>query len=591
VSKFKEFFKDLIPTKLSFRIKIGTHTALIGMAVLIGVLSGGANMLFRTTLEFCKEMILHNGFKILEIDRGGFNRVFIPLIPAVGALLLIPLSYRFPGEVNGYGFPSFLEKVNLKDGIFKFRTIVLKIIAPSLTIGSGGSAGVEGPIAQIGGSIGSLIGQLFRVSGNRMKLLIAAGAAGGIAATFNAPIAGVMFATEIVLLGNFELTSFGVIVISAGMATAVSRIYYGSNPAFLVPQYDIQGIYETPFYLFLGLFVGYVAVFYIKIFYWVKDWFQSLRLSPYLKPVLGALIIGCIGIFFPQILSDGYEYIEEAFHGNMVFSLMFVLIFLKIFATSITLGSGGAGGVFAPALFIGAMTGGAFGAFVHKLFPTITSSPGAYAMVGVGAFLSAVTHAPLTGMFLLLEMTGNYRIIVPIMFATTIGIFVAQRLFKDSIDTYELSRKGIDMHAGREATILSTIMVRDVMKRDFITVRDKVNLKEFLDLIINGGGGFYYPVVDSKGEMVGIISMQDVRKVLFEERIKEIVTVGELATEDVLTLYPDDNLMTALRYFADMDIEEIPVVSRENPKKVIGMLRRGDVIAVYNREVLRRHSV
>ena len=587
----KEYLRTHFPLNISFKIKVGTHTALIALAVVIGALSGGANMLFRTTLEFCKEMIFHNGSELLGIMEGGFNRVLIPLLPAFGALLLVPLSYRFPGEVNGYGFPSFLEKVNLQDGVFKLRTIIIKIIAPSLTIGSGGSAGVEGPIAQIGGSIGSLIGQLFRVSGNRMKLLIAAGAAGGIAATFNAPIAGVMFATEIVLLGNFELTSFGVIVISAGMATAVSRIYYGSSPVFAVPQYDLKGIYETPFYLFLGLFVGYVAVFYIKIFYGIKDWFSSLKINPYTKPVLGALMMGAIGIFFPQILSDGYEYIEEAFRGDMVFSIMFILIFLKIFATSITLGSGGAGGVFAPALFIGAMTGGAFGAFVHHLFPTITSSPGAYAMVGVGAFLSAVTHAPLTGMFLLFEMTGNYKVIIPIMFATTIGIFVARRMIKDSIDTYELSRKGIDMHAGREATILSTIYVRDVMRRDFLTVRDKVNLKEFLDLVINGGGGFYYPVVNSKGEMVGIISMQDVRKVLFEEYIKEIVTVGELATEDVMTLYPDDNLMTAMKLFADLDIEEIPVVSRENPKQVVGMLRRGDVITVYNREVLRKHSI
>ncbi|VAX32571.1 Chloride channel protein [hydrothermal vent metagenome] len=585
----KKRLKSLTSWLLSLRL--GKHSSLIAMAILVGVLSGGANMLFRFTLEWTRNTIFHGGSELLGIHKGGIYRLLIPLLPITGALLLIPLSYKFPGMVNGYGFPAFLEKVNIKDGIIKLRTIFLKIIAPALTIGSGGSAGVEGPIAQIGGGLGSLTGQLFKVSGNRMKLLIAAGAAGGIAATFNAPIAGVMFATEIVLLGNFELTSFGVIVISSGIATVISRIYYGSNPAFIVPQYELEGLLETPLYLVMGLFIGPVAVLYTKFFYKVKERFESANINPYLKPVVGALMVGTIGILLPQTMGDGYEYIEEALKGNMVFSIMFLLIFLKILATSITLGSGGAGGVFAPALFIGAMTGGAFGVVVNYLFPAYTSSPGAYAMVGVGSFLAAVTHAPLTGMFLLFEMTGNYKIIIPTMFATTIGTFVAHRLFSESIDTFELSKRGINIHAGREATLLSSIKVRDVMRRDFTPVRDKVNLKEFLELVINGGGGFYYPVVDSKGDMLGIISLQDMRRVLFEDYIKEIVTVGELATEDVLVLTPDDNLTTAMKNFALMDIEEIPVVAPDNNKKVIGMLRRGDVIAVYNREILRKHSI
>ncbi len=571
-------------------LRPGKQSSLIAMAILVGVLSGGANMLFRSSLEWAKTLIFHGGSELLGIHKGGVYRLLVPLLPITGALLLIPLSYKFPGMVNGYGFPSFLEKVNIKDGIIKLKAIILKIIAPALTIGSGGSAGVEGPIAQIGGGLGSLTGQFFKVSGNRMKLLIAAGAAGGIAATFNAPIAGVMFATEIVLLGNFELTSFGVIVISSGIATVISRIYYGSNPAFIIPQYELEGFLETPLYLVMGFFIGPVAVLYTRFFYKVKEKFDAMDTSPYLKPVIGAFLVGTMGIVLPQVMGDGYEYIEEAIKGNLTFSIMFLLVFMKILATSITLGSGGAGGVFAPALFIGAMTGGAFGTLVNHFLPAYTSSPGAYAMVGIGSFLAAVTHAPLTGMFLLFEMTGNYKIIIPTMFATTIGTFVAHRMFRESIDTYELAKRGVNIHAGREVTLLSSIKVKDVMRRDFIPVRDRVNLKEFLELVINGGGGFYYPVVDSNGDMLGIISLQDMRKVLFEDYIKEVVTVGELATEEVLVLTPEDNLTTAMKHFALMDIEEIPVVAPDNRKKVVGMLRRGDVIAVYNREILRKHS-
>jgi len=570
--------------------KLGPHTTLITLAFFIGILSGAANMLFRTCLELSRHLFMENMAELFSIDKGLPYRILIPLIPVSGAILIAVLAMRFPGEVMGYGFPSFLERVNLRDGIIRLRTVILKIIAPSLTIGSGGSAGVEGPIAQIGGGIGSLIGQLFRVSGNRMKLLIAAGSAGGIAATFNAPIAGVMFATEIVLLGNFELTSFGAIVVSAGMATAVSRIYYGPNPVFSVPEYTLTGLWELPFYILLGLLIGPLAVFYIKIFYKTKWYFQNLHINEYIKPIIGAFIVGTIAIVFPHIMSDGYEYIERALRGEMFWLLMCVLVFLKIFATSITLGSGGAGGVFAPALFIGAMAGGTFGAIAHHIFPSITSSAGAYATVGVGAFLAAVTHAPLTGMFLLFEMTGNYQIIIPIMLSATIGTFVSHRLSRNSIDTYELAMRGINLHAGREMTILHSVRVKDVMRRDFTTVRDKVNLKEFIELVIEGPGGFYYPVVNGKGEMIGIISLQDVRKVLFEDYIKEIVTVGQLCSEDVKVLYPEDTLAKALNHFAEMDIDEIPVVDPNNPKKVIGMLRRGDVVAIYNREVLRRQA-
>ncbi len=546
-------------------------------------------MLFRTILDFVKDVIFIHGQQILHIGEDIHSRFLLPLIPVFGAILLIPLSKAFPGEVNGYGFPKFLENVNLKGGIITVKTVLLKMIAPAITIGSGGSAGVEGPIAYIGGGVGSLIGRTLGVSGKRITLFIAAGAAGAIAASFNAPIAGVMFAMEIILLGNYELMSFGAVVVSAGMATAVSRAYYGANPIFTVPQYDIKGIMETPFYLFLGIFIGIIAVIYIKLFYKTKDFFHILPVPSQIKPLIGAFLVGVTGIVFPHIMGDGYEYITEALNGNYLFLLLIALVFLKIIATSITLGSGGAGGVFAPALFIGAMAGGAFGYVVHSLFPGLTSQPGAYATVGVGAFLASATHAPLTGMFLLFEMTGNYKVIIPMMFASITGAFMARRLCKDSIDTVELSKKGIDLHAGREISILSSIKVRNVMTGEFITIQEKATLHEVLDLIMKGKG-LYFPVINGKGEMMGIISMQDIKAVVLEEYIKKIVTAGELATEDVIVLTTMDNLNTALEKFSIKDIDEIPVVDFLNPKKVVGILKRGDVIAAYNKEILIRQS-
>jgi CIC family chloride channel protein len=571
------------------RLRTDEGTFLVVASAVIGVLAAGTNILFRSSLQFVHEHLFLRGSSLLQISQGGWHRILVPLLPVAGALLLIPLSLLFPGEVNGYGFGKFLETVNIKGGVLRIRNILLKTIAPALTIGSGGSAGVEGPIAIIGGTVGSTVGSFLRTSGSRMKLLIAAGSAAGIAATFNAPIAGVMFSTEIVLLGDFEIASFAAIVIASGIATVISRWYYGASPAFLVPQYELRSAAELPLYLVLGLVIGLTAVFYIRTFYRLKDEFDVLKLHPQLKPVFGAFMVGCLGIILPQVMGNGYEFIEAALHEDLGFTLLFLLVFFKIVATSVTLGSGGAGGVFAPALFIGAMIGGSFGAIVHALFPLATATPGAYATVGIGAFLAATTHAPLTGIFLLFEMTGNYKIIVPLMFSAIIGTLVSRRLYRDSIDTADLTRKGIQLHAGREHGIMGRITVGEVMTTDLVTVRPDTNLKHLIETMI-ANEHFYVPVVDEAGSMSGIVSIHDVRPVLLEERVTRIVNAGDIATEKVITLTPEDDLNTAMEKFSIKDLEEIPVVAVFDPRRICGMVRRKDVIAAYNKEVLKRES-
>lgn len=577
---------------LSFisKIQIGEHTALIILSFIVGLLAGTANVMFRTTMDFFHETVFLKGQEVLHIVDGGVYRLLMPLLPITGALLLIPFSLVFPGSINGYGFSRFLEIVNIRGGVLKVREIFLKTIAPALTIGSGGSAGVEGPIAIIGGTVGSGIGQLFKASGSRMKLLIAAGSAGAIAATFNAPIAGVMFAIEIVLLGNYELSSFAAIVISSGIATFVSRGFYGANPAFTVPQYELRSAFELPLYMFMGLLIGVIAVYYIRIFHNINDRFESLKLHPQLKPVMGAFIVGCFGIFLPEIMGNGYDVIEHALSGQVIFPIIAVLIFMKIIATAITLGSGGAGGVFAPALFIGAMTGGTFGYIVNLAFPGYTASPGAYATVGIGSFLAAATHAPLTGIFLLFEMTGNYKIIIPLMFSAIIGTLFARRLFRDSIDTVQLTRKGIEIHGGMERAIMSRFKVRSIMRGEIITVHEDTLLNNIINIMI-ARDRFYLPVVNDDGDMTGIVSIQDVRPALFEDQVKSVVTAEQLATENVITLNPSDDLNTAMTKFSLKDIDELPVVEEENSQKVIAMIHRKDIIATYNKEVLKKQAI
>lgn len=567
----------------------GENTRLVLIASFIGLMAGLINIIFRTVTHLVHEWVFVSGSQFLQLDNGGFRLLLLPLLPMTGMVLLIPLSLLFPGEVNGYGFTKFLRKVNLEGGFIRLREIFLKIISCSLTIGTGGSAGVEGPIAQVGGAMGSQVGQFFRVSGNLMKVYIAAGCAGGVAAMFNAPIAGVFFAAEIVLLGTYEFSSFAALVISSAMATVVSRGYYGASPAFPIPDYHlVNPTVEIPLYIVMGILLGVVAVFYIYVFYEVRDRFRKLALHPQLKPILGALLVGAIAIAFPQIMGDGYDYIEEVLAGHGIVWVMILLIFLKIVATAITLGAGGAGGVFAPALFIGAVIGGAFGGVVHRLLPEMTANPGAYAAVGIGAFLAASTHAPLTAIFLLFEMTGNYLIIIPIMLTSIIGTAVATCFNRDSIDTVDFSREGIDIHEGRENAIMKSIKVGKAITEEVNFISESANINHLLEIFRIAKDSFYFPVINEAGKMVGVISMQDVKGILHDEKLRLGATVGNICTREVITLTPEDNLYTAMTLFDLKGIEEIPVVESADDRWVVGMLKRRDVISTYNHEVLKK---
>jgi len=562
---------------------------MILIAACIGVMSGLAIIVFRESVELVHEVIFVWGYEVLGIKQGGWRLLLLPLLPMAGAALLIPLSLAFPGRVNGYGFTAFLRRVNLENGVIRARNIFIKIIATALTIGSGNSAGVEGPIAQIGGALGSQVGQRFRVSGKRMKVYIAAGCAGGIAGIFNAPLAGMFFAAEIVLLGTYEISSFSALVIASALSTVVSRAYYGTVQVFPIPDYTIVNAFvEIPLYALMAVIVGVAAVLHIRFFYLVRDWFKRLRLHEQIKPVFGALMVGSIGIFFPQVMGDGYDSIAKALAGDTLIWLMVALVVLKSLATAITLGSGGAGGVFAPALFIGAALGGAYGGIVHHLFPEVTATAGAYATVGIGAFLAATTHAPLTAIFLLFEMTGNYMIIIPVMVTAVLGTVTSSWLYDDSMDTVDFTREGIDIHEGREVAILKSIRVGKAITEDVDFISENANINHLLELFRIARNSFYFPVINSQGTMVGVVSMQDVKTILHSEEERVCHLVGGICARNVIMLTPDSNCYEAMQLFDVKGIDEIPVVESLEEPWVLGMLKRQDVIAAYNHEMLKR---
>jgi len=573
---------------LQSRFQISETTFMAVLAVVIGLLSGLGNYAFRKTIDFVNWAIIEQGMEAFAIsfDHWTFSRVFVVLFPLAGGLILIPFGLFFSSDMR-FGFPAFLERVNLRGAKVPLRTIFTRGLASAVTLGSGGSAGQEGPIAQIGGAIGSQFGQAFKVSGDRLKVLVACGVSGGVAATFNAPIAGVFFAQEIVLLSSFELSSFTSIVIASGMSTVVSRALLGNDPAFAVPPYTVSSPWEIILYVLLGMLVGVLAAGFIDVHFRIKDRFEALSLNRLVKPVVGGGIVGLIGIFFPQIFGNGYGFMEEVLHGSGPWLLLAALIFAKAVATSVTLGSGLPGGLFAPSLYLGAVTGGAFGKIAQIVFPSAALSPGAYALVGMGAFLSAATHAPMTAIFLLFEMTGSYEVIIPIMLSCVIGTAICRHYKNDSLDTVELSRAGIDLEAGKERNIMKSLRVGAVMVRDPESVPENMSLGTFARFIAKTRHT-NFPLISNDGELTGIISVQDFMGVVFEKDLMDLVVIKELATLDVITVTEWDNLDTAMRKIGYRNIEQLPVVDGEGSRRLVGIISRRDMVSAYNRALMAK---
>jgi len=572
-------------TRFLRKIQIPEYVILVIAGFIIGILSALGDFLFLKALNFCWRDIFTPALEFCH--RLPYGKLLIPFLPLMGASLLFVLAKIFSPSIYGYGFPDFLVTVNLKGGMIKIKQTLAKIIASVVTLGLGGSAGQEGPIAQIGGVVGKCVSRFFVFSEERRRTFIACGSAGAIAAIFNAPIAGLFFAQEIVLLGEFELTNFMPVVVSSAMGTITSRIIFGNQPAFKMPPYAFISHWELVFYIFLGIFVGLIAHFFIKTFYGTKAYFDRLEISPYLKPFIGFFLVGIIGMFFPQIFGVGYEQVQKVLNAQMLPWIMFILVFLKVIATSLTLGSGGVGGMFSPAFFIGAMAGGSFGALINHFFPHITAPYPAYAAVGIGAFLAALTHAPVTAVFLAFEMTGgDYYIILPTLFASITGLLIAYALSKESIDTYELKQKGIDLHAGHERNILASIKVKEAMTPNVITVHEEMTVKEFL-CFVRDKKHTCFPVVDNEGNLTGIISFQNFRELLGREKLKEDLKVKDIKTSPVITIYPEDTLEKAMEKMRFHNIERLPVVDPNNPKKLVGFLSQRDIWAAYNKALLK----
>lgn len=565
------------------------HTLLLITAGVLGVICGALSVLFEWLIEFFDRLFFELPHDALGEGSFVYAYLLIPLLPALGGLITGFLTWRFKMDYESAAAAEVMRWTAVDGGVVPRRTIWFRMLATSVFLGSGGSGGREGPIAQVCGAMGSAMGRFLKASSERLRLLVGCGAAAGIAAAFNAPIAGVVFSVELVL-GDFNVASFLPIVISSVMATTTKRLALGDVPAFSAPSYTLVSPWEIGLYFILGILCGLVAWIFFKAYFAADDLFKHrVKTHPVLKPAIGGLVVGMIGVFLPGVFDGGYDEMSRMLNGEMVWTLALALLVFKIVATAFALGSGGSGGVFAPALFIGCMTGGLFGFFVNYVAsPEAVASPGAYAMVGVGAVMAAVVHAPLTNILMGYELTGNYQIILPIMTACIMSTYVITRFSDESLYTEKLRRRGIRLWRGRDLSVMDRIKVGDVMSRGVTTIPENMPFGRIMELIATSRDS-YFPVVDSEGKLSGVISIQNVRAFMLDSAdLCDLIVAKEIATEKVITVHADDNLNEAMDKFALKDIEQLPVVHAADPRKIVGILHRTDVLAAYKKEVLKK---
>lgn len=582
----------------SKRWRPSADVVFLATALVIGFGTGLGAVLFRYLIQGVSWI----GYTWIPSIIGG--NVYVVLIPAVGGLLVGSLVFYFAREAKGHGVPEVMEAIALRGGRIRPRVAAVKVLASSITIGSGGSAGREGPIVQIGSSLGSSVGQWLKLSDDRISNLVACGAAAGISATFNAPIAGVFFALE-VILGRFSVRYFSSVVISSVAASIVGRVAFGDYPAFALPtEYGVNSLWEFLFYPILGVLAAVIGVIYVRVLYGTEDVFDSIKRVPeWVKPAIGGTLLGLVALAYPivtrvswdgmpQIYNVGYDVIEDALAGQLAFSVVAILLVLKLVATSLTLGSGGSGGVFAPSLFMGAMLGEAFELGIARLFPGIPAPAGAYALLGMAALFAASAHAPMTAVLMLFELTGDYRLILPLMLTVVIATVLAQKMLSgESIYTMKLSRRGTRLSRGRDADILQGVTVGEVMSHSFQTVPMELTIDK-LGQIFASSRHHGLMILDEKGKLWGVVTITDLDRAVADKRPAE-TTVAEIGTgwPNLAVAYPDESMGDALARLGARGFGRLPVVSREDPYHLVGLVWRQAITEAYNLARTRRSEI
>jgi H+/Cl- antiporter ClcA len=513
-------------------------------------------------------------------------------IPVIGGIIVGFMAKYGTSKIKGHGIPEAMEAVMVNRSRIEPRVAILKPLSAAIAIGTGGPFGAEGPIIQTGGAVGSLVGQVLHTTASERKVLLACGAAAGMSATFNTPIAGVILAIEL-LLFEFKARSFIPLVIASTLATAVHMQLLGAGPMFKVTAMDFGVPYALPFYLLLGLVCGLAAVGFSKLLYWTEDQFEKLPVDELWWPAIGALGLGVIGYFVPRVLGVGYDTIGDILNANLAWNLLLVVMVAKAVALVISLGSGTSGGLLAPMFMSSAAMGGVFAMGVDRIFPAANLSAGAFALVAMGAVFGAASRATFSFIIFAFEITRDYNSVLPLMLVSVIADGVAMWLMpRASIMTEKLARRGLHIHQEYEADVLQQVRVSETMEQDVPTLPAAMKVSELSDLIARRDPAVCRHqgmlILDSEGKVAGVITRGDVMRALDADP-SGALTVLEAGSRDVVVTYPDEMLHDASAKMLRNNIGRLPVVDREDPRKVVGYLGRPGIMSARLRRLDEEH--
>ncbi len=558
------------------------------MAAIIGGCTGVIAFLLYSLIGLCTNLAFYHVWSFhFRSPQANHLGLWVIGVPVVGGLIVGVMAKYGSEKIKGHGIPEAMEAVLTSRSRIEARVAILKPLSAAIAIGTGGPFGAEGPIIQTGGAFGSLVGQFISTTAAERKVLLACGAAAGMAATFNTPIAGVILAIEL-LLFEFRARSFIPLVIASVLATIVHFLTLGRNPMFQFASVDFGIPFGLPYFIVLGLLCGAAAIGFTKLLYWVEDLFARLPIGDLWHPAIGALFLGIIGFFVPRVLGVGYDTISDILNNQLTLKLLLLIVVFKSLALVLSLGSGTSGGLLAPMFMGGAAMGGVYATVVNRLIPSAHLAPGAYALVAMAAVFGAASRATFALIIFAFEITHDYNAVLPLMLVCVIADFVALRYLPNSIMTEKLARRGLHTHAEYEANVLKQVKVAEVMAQDVDTVPATMSVHDLADRIAQDDPRFTrhrgLPITDSQGRLVGIVTRGDILRALQKDPRGD-ANVEDIGSKPPVVSFPNETVFDALSKMLQNNIGRLPVVDRADPQKLVGYLGRAGVLASWGRHL------
>lgn len=566
------------------RLNAPPSVSLAVFSVLTGVVAGFGAVFFHDLIDLMHDLFFREGRAFVHAEA----RVFVILVPAIGMLVQAWMTHAWPERAKQRGVVDVIRAVAARGGYIPLPTTLFHFVAPAICMGSGGTVGPEGPAAQIGSGISSFVGRFLDLPESRRRIFTAAGAGAAIAAVFNSPIGGIFFALEVVLLNDFQAANFSVLILASVSASLISRIYLGNEPRFAFEAFSIGPYWLIFLYAVLGVVSGLVSVGFIRYVEWlhyeVVHW--ARRLALWARAAAVGLALGAFGYFYPQIFGIGYAAVNELFQGGFPVTAALALLVGKIVFVPLILENGGYGGVFAPAIMIGALVGYLFYSLLGPgLGLELAATP--YILVGMGSVLGAINMIPLTAIFILFEMANDYTFILPLMLGVVVSTTVVQVLLGESLLMSELRHAGFRVASSRERSLLKGVPVRQVMRPEILRVAESAPISEVIELAIDTEHSVIF-TTDAAGKLSGYINIDDLRPLLVDAGdLRPVLVAKDIAVPGVVALRETDDLDAAMRVFGRLGIEEVPVCSATDENRLVGTLWQRDVIKAYNRETLR----